>query len=101
MKSSGNIRSIADEIMKREHQITAPLEKAIKIILTSFECGYHALNLRSSAFICGSFLISVTEYSNYLIAIKKNLESKLSQRIFRLFYGISIPIDNGAETLGG
>ena len=81
--------------------MTAPLEKVIKIILTSFECGYHAVNLRSSAFICGSFLISVTEYSYYLIAIKKGLESKLSQGIFRLFYGISVTIDIGAETLGG
>ncbi|MFZ3166092.1 MAG: hypothetical protein WA130_00665 [Candidatus Methanoperedens sp.] len=87
--------------MKRVQQMTAPLEKEIKIILASIECGYHAVNLRSSAFICGSFLISITEYSNYLIAIKKNLESKLSQRIFRLFYGISVPIDNGVETLGG
>ncbi|VVB54639.1 Uncharacterised protein [uncultured archaeon] len=81
--------------------MTAPLEKEIEIILASIECRYHAVNLRSSAFICGSFLISVTGYSNYLIAIKKNLESKLSQRIFCLFYGISVPIDIDAKTPGG
>jgi len=111
--------------------MTAPLENEIKIILTSIERGYHAVNLRSSmpkpcgfstlrarmprrayvdtpsrgvtlgAIICGSFLISVTEYSYYLIAIKKGLESKISQGIFRLFYGISAPIDIRAETSGG
>ena len=81
--------------------MTAPLEKEIKIILTSIERGYNAVNLRSSAFICGSFLIAVTEYSYYLIAIKKGLESKLSQGIFRLFYGNSVTIDIGAETSGG
>ena len=81
--------------------MTAPLEKEIKIILTSIERGYHAVNLRSSAFICGSFLICVSEYNNYLRLIIKGLERKLSQRIFRLFYSISVPIDIGAGTPGG
>jgi hypothetical protein len=64
--------------MKRDHQMTAPLEKVIKIILTSFERGYHALNLRSSAFICGSFLICVPEYNYYLRLMKKELHLNIT-----------------------
>ncbi len=98
--------------MKRAHQMTAPLEKVIKIILTSIERGYHAVNLRSSmpkpcgfstprtrmprrayvdtpsrgvtlgAIIRGLFLICLSDHNYYL----------------RL---MNVPIDIGAETSGG
>ncbi|VVB92193.1 Uncharacterised protein [uncultured archaeon] len=67
--------------------MTAPLEKVIKIILTSIERGYHALNLRSSAFICGSFLICVSEYNYSLRLLKKRLIDEgfeLSDKIVQL-----------------
>ena len=58
--------------------MTAPLEKAIKIILTSFECKGNVVNLRSSAFICGSFLMDVSEYDYYLRLMKKELHLNIS-----------------------
>jgi hypothetical protein len=71
--------------MKRDQQMPAPLEKEIKIILTSIKRGYHAVNLRSSAFICGLFLICASEYNYFLRIIKTGLKGKHSRGFLRLF----------------
>jgi hypothetical protein len=54
--------------------MTTPLEKEIEIILTSIERGYHAIDLRLSAFICGSFLI----YNFYLCLMKIELHLNIT-----------------------
>jgi hypothetical protein len=65
--------------------MTEPLEKVIKIILTSIKRGYHAVNLRLSAFICGLFLIYATEYNYFLRVIKNGLKGKHSRGFLRFF----------------